>query len=233
MSGAATPSVLVVDDDRGILDALRRALELDGFVVRQASTGIAALAELERSAPDVIVQDVGLPDVSGIEVIRTVRAGGHSTPICVLSARDEITDRVAGLAAGADDYVVKPFSVTELAARLHALIGAHRARRTQAFAVGDLEFRPLERTASRAGRDLALTGREYELLDAFSRHPAQVLTRDQLLELVWGYTWEIDSNVVDVFVGYLRRKTEAAGEPRLIHTVRGLGFVLRPHGDAA
>jgi two-component system response regulator PrrA len=169
-----------------------------------------------------------MPGISGIELIRRLRAEGLTLPVCVLSARDEVDDRVAGLAVGADDYVVKPFSVTELAARLHALVRLHRTRGGRPLVVGDLVVNPATRTAVIAGRDLDLTGREFDLLEAFARHPSQVLSRAQLLDQVWGYTWDVDSNVVDVFVGYLRRKLEADHTPRVLHTVRGTGFVLRP-----
>jgi DNA-binding response OmpR family regulator len=176
----------------------------------------------------VVVLDVGMPGISGVEVVRRLRAEGHGLPVCMLSARDEVDDRVAGLAAGADDYVVKPFSVAELAARLHALVRLHARRSRGPIVHADVCIDPARRSATRAGRDLGLTAREFDLLMAFARHPGQVLSRVQLLEEVWGYTWEVDSNAVDVFVGYLRRKTECIGEPRILHTVRGMGFVLRP-----
>jgi DNA-binding response OmpR family regulator len=176
----------------------------------------------------VVVLDVAMPGMSGVEVVSQIRRSGRTLPVCMLSARDEVDDRVAGLAAGADDYVVKPFSVTELAARLHALVRLYWARDDRPLIFGDLTIETLRRIATRGSRDLDLTGREFDVLLAFARHPGQVLTRTQLLEQVWGYTWEVDSNVVDVFVGYLRRKLEAGGEPRLLATVRGAGFVFRP-----
>ena len=169
-----------------------------------------------------------MPGLSGVEVVGRLRSDGFRMPVCMLSARDEVDDRVAGLRAGADDYVVKPFSVRELAARLHALVRLHEASGNGVLAVGDLVVDPGRRVATRAGRDLELSTREFDLLWAFLRNPSQVLSRVQLLDQVWGYTWETETNVVDVFVGYLRRKMEAGGEPRMLHTVRGVGFVLRP-----
>jgi DNA-binding response OmpR family regulator len=174
------------------------------------------------------VLDVAMPGMSGIEVMRRLRAEGWTLPVCILSARDEVDDRVAGLAAGADDYVVKPFSVAELAARLHAMIRLHERRDVAAVTVGELVVDPARRAAARGGRDLGLTAREFDLLLVLARHAGQVLSRVQLLERVWGYTWEVDTNVVDVFVGYLRRKLEVDNAGRLLHTVRGVGFVLRP-----
>jgi two-component system response regulator PrrA len=204
--------------------ALERALRLEGFAVSTAPDGEAALAAAALQRPAAIVLDVVLPDLDGRTVARRLRAGGSDTPICILSARDEVADRVAGLQAGADDYLVKPFAVEELVARLHALLRRRPPQPDGALAVGDLRIDPAARTAAHAGRPLELTRREFDLLEALARHAGIVLTRDQLLELVWGYDWPADGNVVDVFVGYLRRKL---GEPRLIHTVRGVGFVLR------
>lgn len=217
-------AVLVVDDDPGIRAALRRGLEVHGFAVRDVADGIAALDEIAGRPPAVVVLDVAMPGISGVEVVRRVRADGLTLPICILSARDEIDDRVAGLAAGADDYVVKPFSVGELAARLHALVRLHAQQPTRPLVVGDLTIDPGRRIVTRAGRDLGLTTREFDLVLALARHTGQVLTRQQLLEQVWGYTWRVENNSVDVFVGYVRKKM---GEPRLLHTVRAVGFVLR------
>ena len=202
-------TALVVDDDPAIRAALSHGLGAHGFTVTEAADGAEALASLRAAPPDIAVVDVTMPGISGIELIRRLRADGLTLPVCVLSARDEVDDRVAGLAAGADDYVVKPFSVTELAARLHALVRLHRTRGGRPLVVGDLVVNPTTRTAAIAGRELELTGREFDLLEAFARHPSQVLSRAQLLDQVWGYTWDVDSNVVDVFVGYLRRKLEA------------------------
>jgi DNA-binding response OmpR family regulator len=222
------PSVLVVDDDEGVRGALTEGLALEGFRVRQARNGEVALDEIDDSVPDIVVLDVNMPGISGVEVVRRLRSAGRTLPVCILSARDEIDDRVAGLAAGADDYVVKPFSIGELAARLHALDRLHRTKHRSPVVAGDLTVNSDSRSVRLRGRELELTAREFDLLAAFASHPNQVLSRDQLLEQVWGYTWEVDSNVVDVFVGYLRRKLEADGSSRLIHTVRGAGFILRP-----
>jgi DNA-binding response OmpR family regulator len=220
------PAVLVVDDEAAIREALERALRLEGFAVRTAAGGIEALEEIGRDQPAVVLLDVTMPDLDGVQVIKRLRGQGSDIPICVLSARNEVDDRVRGLQAGADDYLVKPFALEELVARLHALL----RRRPEAPAprtVGDLHVDPTRRIARRGDRELELTRREFELLEAFVRHPGMVLSRGQLLEIVWGYDFEVDTNVVDVFVGYLRRKLESAGEPRLIQTVRGVGFVLR------
>ncbi len=219
--------VLIVDDDPGVLRAVSEGLGAEGFNVRGASGGAAALDAIAARTPDVIVLDVSMPGVSGLEVVHRIRAEGRTVPVCMLSARDEVDDRVAGLAAGADDYVVKPFSIGELAARLHALVRLHRSLPFRTIEIGDLSIDPSVHEARRGRRPLDLTAREFELLLALARHSGQVLSRQQLLELVWGYTWEVESNVVDVFVGYLRRKLEADGEPRILDTVRGSGFVLR------
>ncbi|WP_284234087.1 response regulator transcription factor [Mycobacterium antarcticum] len=222
------PVALVVDDDGGVRRALNVGLSEAGLIIREATNGEEALRALEDQPPDVVVLDVAMPGMSGVEVVSQIRLSGRTLPVCMLSARDEVNDRVAGLAAGADDYVVKPFSVTELAARLHALVRLYWARDDRPLIFDDLVVETSRRVVSRAGRELDLTAREFDLLLAFARHPRQVLSRNQLLELVWGYTWEVDSNVVDVFVGYLRRKLEADGQSRVLATVRGAGFVFRP-----
>ena len=222
------PRVLVVDDDEAIRTALERALSLEGFRVCMVAGGHAALEAVEASPPDVIVLDVVMPDLDGVSVTKALRGQGHGMPILVLSALDEVADRVAGLQAGGDDYLVKPFAVDELVARLHALL----RRRTEPVSVplqlGDIVVDPARHSARRGGRDLELTRREFELLETFARHGGIVLDRSQLLRHVWGYDFAVDGNVVDVFVGYLRRKLEAGGEPRVLHTVRGVGFVLKP-----
>jgi DNA-binding response OmpR family regulator len=224
----SAPLVLVVDDDEAIRTALERALRLEGFAVQVADGGRRALELAEAQRPGVIVLDVVMPDLSGVAVVSRLRGRGIEIPICILSARDEVQDRVAGLEAGADDYVVKPFDLEELAARLRALLRRTPPRETEIVRVGDLIVDPARRTATRAGREVDLTRREFDLLEELARHRGIVLSRQQLLERVWGYDFEVDGNAVDVFVGYLRRKLEAGGERRIIHTVRGVGFVLRP-----
>lgn len=221
------PVALIVDDDEGVRRALNVGLTEAGLVLREAANGEDALSAIEDRPPDVVVLDVAMPGMSGVEVVTRIRRSGRTLPVCMLSARDEVDDRVAGLAAGADDYVVKPFSVTELAARLQALVRLYWARDDRPLVFDDLVIETSRRVVSRSGRELDLTAREFDLLLAFARHPRQVLSRNQLLELVWGYTWEVDSNVVDVFVGYLRRKLEVGGLPRVLATVRGAGFVFR------
>jgi len=220
--------VLVVDDDRSIRQALERALPLEGFTVRTAADGSEALARLEESSPDLVVLDVVMPPPNGIEVTRRLRERGSRVPVCILSALDEVSDRVEGLRVGADDYLVKPFALAELVARLHALLRRSPSASTEALRAGDLVVDPARREARRGDRDLGLNNREFELLETFVRKPGLVLSRAQLLEQVWGYSFEVDGNVVDVFVSYLRRKLEAGGEPRILHTVRGVGFALRP-----
>jgi two-component system response regulator PrrA len=224
---ASEPTVLVVDDDPAIREALDRALRLEGFDVSTRGDGSAALADVEEDPPDVMVLDVMMPGLSGVEVIRRLRAAGHELPVCVLSARDELADRVEGLRAGADDYLVKPFELEELVARLHALLRRRADRVAVPLEVGDLRIDPVRRMVRRGRREIELTLREFELLETLARHAGMVLSRKQLLELVWGYTFDVDGNVVDQFISYLRRKLEAEGDERLIHTVRGVGFVLR------
>ena len=222
------PEALVVDDDPAIRKALERALRLEGFAVRLAEGGRGALQQVDERRPSIIVLDVAMPDLDGVAVTSRLRSGGVEVPICILSARDEIADRVAGLEAGADDYLVKPFALEELVARMHALLRRVPSAGAVPLRVGELTVDPVRRIARRANRDLELTRREFELLLELALHAGIVLSRAQLLERVWGYDFEVDSNVVDVFVGYLRRKLEAGGEPRILHTVRGVGFVLRP-----
>ncbi len=222
------PLVLVVDDEASVREALERALRLEGFAVLTADGGRAALEAVRTRPPAVIVLDVTMPDLDGVAVVRRLRADGLDVPVCILSARDEVDDRVRGLQAGADDYLVKPFALAELTARLHALLRRHGVTGDGPLVVEELVVDPRRRVATRAGRDLELTPREFALLEVFARHPGIALSREQLLGLVWGYTVEVETNVVDVFVGYLRRKLEADGEPRVLRTVRGVGWALRP-----
>ena len=221
------PKILVVDDDPGVLSSVERGLHHEGFVVITASDGEAAVRVATESAPDAVVLDIVMPKMDGVEVTRRLRGEGHRIPICVLSAMTDVEHRVAGLQAGADDYLIKPFALAELIARLHALLRRSGDRAPVPFEVGDLRVDPLRRRAFRGNRELDLTQREFDLLEAFARNAGLVLSRTQLLTLVWGYDFEIESNVVDVFVSYLRRKLEAQGEARIVQTVRGTGFVLR------
>ncbi|HWI71899.1 MAG TPA: response regulator transcription factor [Baekduia sp.] len=225
---AAGPVVLLVDDDPAIRRAVSAGLELEGFTVVPASGGRAALEAAARIHPAVILLDLSMPDLDGLEVLQRLRAGGDQVPVCVLSARDEVDDRVAGLQAGADDYVVKPFALEEVVARLHALLRRRPAGADEAVVAGDIRLDPRARTAYRGPRALDLTRREFDLLALFLRNPGEILDRARLHEEVWGYTFDPGTNVADVFVGYVRRKLEQDGEPRVLHTVRGVGFVLRP-----
>jgi len=224
---ARDPLVLVVDDEATVRQALERALSLEGFAVATAAGGLEALDAVGRMPPAAVILDVTMPDLDGVSVVRRLRADGVDVPVCILSARDEVADRVAGLEAGADDYLVKPFAIAELTARLNALLRRRGTNGAGPHVVGDVVIDPRRHLATRSGRELDLTRREFELLETFARHPGQVLSRDQLLELVWGYATSVETNVVDVFVGYLRRKLEGDGEPRILHTVRGVGWALR------
>lgn len=225
----ALARVLVVEDDPAVRSAVERGLALHGFDVVAVPDAERALSEVARRRPHLLVLDIGLPGMNGIELCSRLRAVDVATPILVLSARDQVGDRVAGLRAGADDYLVKPFALDELVARLQAL--QRRMRPAPApgssLAVGQLWVDPDRRTASVGDQRLELSRREFDLLAALAANAGIVLTRVRLLELVWGYDFEVDTNVVDVFVGYLRRKLDAAGAPQMIETVRGVGFVLR------
>jgi DNA-binding response OmpR family regulator len=223
----ARPVVLLVDDDAAIRRAVGAGLELEGFRVVRASGGRAALAAIESVAPAVILLDLSMPDLDGLEVLRRLRAGGDDVPVCVLSARDDVDDRVRGLQAGADDYVVKPFALEEVTARLQALLRRRPATPDVVLSAGDIALDPRSHVARRGERDLGLTRREFELLHLLMRHPNEVLDRARLHEEVWGYTFDPGTNIADVFVGYLRRKLEAGGEPRVLQTVRGIGFILQ------
>jgi two-component system, OmpR family, response regulator MprA len=225
--------ILVVDDDRAVRESLRRSLQFNGYQVELAADGQQALDWLAHQRPDALVLDVMMPRVDGLEVARRLRSAGDDLPILALTARDAVSDRVAGLDAGADDYLPKPFALEELLARLRALL-----RRAAPAALGqdgtpealrfaDLELDPGTREVCRGARRISLTRTEFALLELLMSHPKQVLTRSRLLEDVWGYDFPTSGNALEVYVGYLRRKTEADGEPRLIHTVRGVGYVLR------
>jgi two-component system response regulator MprA len=221
--------LLVVDDDPSVREALALVLDLNGFEVSTAENGREAIRTLAMSPTDAVILDVLMPGLDGLEVCRRMRATGDRTPVLMLTARAEVGDRVAGLEAGADDYLAKPFAREELIARLRALL-----RRTgwegdgeEILRYEDLELDPLAHEVRRGGRALELTRTEFLLLELLMRHPRQVLTRSTIFSCVWGYDFGPASNSLEVYVGYLRRKTEAGGEPRLVHTVRGVGYVLR------
>ncbi|MCK8681582.1 MULTISPECIES: response regulator transcription factor [Streptomyces] len=227
--------ILIVDDEPAVREALQRSLAFEGYGTEVAVDGGDALAKIAAYRPDLVVLDIQMPGVDGLTAARRVRAAGSTVPILMLTARDTVGDRVTGLDAGADDYLVKPFELDELFARIRALL------RRSSYAVGagapevdggvlafaDLRMDPATREVTRGGRPVELTRTEFTLLEMFLAHPRQVLTREQILKAVWGFDFEPSSNSLDVYVMYLRRKTEAGGEPRLVHTVRGVGYVLR------
>ncbi|MGL6234775.1 MAG: response regulator transcription factor [Segniliparus sp.] len=222
--------ILVVDDDRAVRDSLRRSLSFNGYSVRTAENGLEALSQVLEDRPDAMVLDVMMPGLDGLEVCRRLRGAGDDLPILVLTARDTVSERVAGLDAGADDYLPKPFALEELLARVRALL----RRRTpqlepgaEALAFLDLSLDPATRDVRRGEREISLTRTEFALLEMLMENPRRVLTRTRLLEEVWGYDFPTSGNALEVYIGYLRRKTEADGENRLIHTVRGVGYVLR------
>jgi two-component system response regulator MprA len=220
--------VLVVDDEPAVREVLARILEVEGFEVALAGDGRAAVRAQASTPADAVLLDVLMPGLDGLEVCRRLRDTGDRTPVLMLTARDGVGDRVAGLEAGADDYLSKPFALEELLARLRALLrrsGWEQDRQTLRF--DDLELDPVGHEVHRGGRRIELTRTEFLLLELFLLHPRQVLTREQIFDGVWGYDFGPASNSLEVYVGYLRRKTEAAGEPRLLHTVRGFGYVLR------
>ncbi len=223
--------LLVVDDERAVRESLRRALELEGYEIELAADGSEALSALqkEEQQPDAVILDVLMPGVDGLEVCRCLRAAGNRVPVLMLTARDEVENRVAGLDAGADDYVTKPFALEELLARVRALLRrtTNGDGRGEVLGFADVELDLGTRDVRRGGRQIELTRTEFALLELFLRNPRQVLTRSIIFERVWGYDFGFASNSLDVYIGYLRRKTEAGGEPRLIHTVRGVGYALR------
>jgi two-component system response regulator MprA len=228
-----TMRILVVDDDRAVREALGRALRQEGYEVEAAGNGDQALQQMEERAPDAVVLDVLMPPPNGLEVARSLRRGGDRTPILMLTARDAVEDRVEGLDAGADDYLVKPFALAELLARVRALLRRTAEEEGEPIRFADLVLDPLSYEVFRGERPIEMTRTEFRLLELFLRHPRQVLTRDVIFDRVWGYDFGPSSNSLEVYVGYLRRKTEAEDEPRLIHTVRGVGYVLREGpGDA-
>ncbi|HUA74331.1 MAG TPA: response regulator transcription factor [Solirubrobacteraceae bacterium] len=220
--------ILVVDDEPAVQSALSRALSLERYDVAQAIDGRQALERLADTAYDAVILDVAMPHVDGLEVCRRLRGGGDRTPVLMLTAREQVDDRVAGLDAGADDYLVKPFALRELLARLRALLRrAGEEEQDGTLAYEDLRLDRAAHEAWRGERELELTRTEFLLLEMFMRHPRQVLTRSAIFEHVWGYDFGATSNSLGVYMGYLRRKTEVGDEPRLLHTVRGVGYVLR------
>ena len=222
--------ILVVDDERAVRESLRRALELEGYEIELAADGQEALQLLETNGdaqPDAVLLDVLMPGVDGLEVCRRLRRSGNRVPVLMLTARDEIENRVAGLDAGADDYVTKPFALEELVARVRALLRRVSAGDDELLRFGDLELDPGTREVRRGGDPIELTRTEFALLELFMTNPRQVLTRSIIFERVWGYDFGFASNSLDVYIGYLRRKTEAGGKSRLIQTVRGVGYALR------
>ncbi|NML49922.1 response regulator transcription factor [Streptomyces sp. R302] len=233
-----TERILIVDDEPAVREALRRSLAFEGYATREAVDGVDALAAMEPYAPDLVVLDVQMPRMDGLTAARRIRAAGSTVPILMLTARDTVGDRVTGLDAGADDYLVKPFELDELFARIRALLrrssyaapAGPAAEPEDVLSFEDLRMDLATREVTRGGRPVELTRTEYTLLEMFLAHPRQVLTREQILKAVWGFDFEPSSNSLDVYVMYLRRKTEAGGEPRLVHTVRGVGYVLRTGG---
>jgi DNA-binding response OmpR family regulator len=221
-----SPRVLVVEDDEAIAQVLQRSLRLDGYEVKIAGDGVTALSEAHAFLPDLVILDLGLPRMDGIEVARRLRSS-DDVPILVLTARDAVESRVEGLDAGADDYLVKPFERQELLARLRALLRRRPPRGQASLAVGDLKLNPDTHEVTRSGRRIDLTQREFELLEYLMRNERIVVSRQRLLDEVWGYDPFSMTNTIEVFVSNLRRKLEAGGEPRLLHTIRGAGYVLR------
>jgi two-component system, OmpR family, response regulator MprA len=220
--------ILVVDDERAVRESLRRALELQGYEIALAEDGEDALAKLETDAePDAVILDVLMPRVDGLEVCRRMRRAGRRLPVLMLTARDAVENRVSGLDAGADDYVTKPFALEELLARVRALLRRTSNGSGEILGFADLELDPGSREVRRGGKTIELTRTEFSLLELFLLNPRQVLTRSVIFERVWGYDFGYASNSLDVYIGYLRRKTEAGGKSRLIQTVRGVGYALR------
>ena len=224
--------ILVVDDDRSVRDSLRRSLTFNGYDVDLAEDGEEALGQLATNRPDALVLDVMMPRMGGLEACRQLRASGDDVPILVLTARDSVEDRVAGLDAGADDYLPKPFALEELLARLRALLrrsshAADGASANSPLTFADLSLNAVTREVRRGEHHVRLTRTEFALLELFLRHPREVLSRERILEEVWGFDFPTTANSLEVYVGYLRRKTEADGGSRLVHTVRGVGYVLR------
>lgn len=230
MTSAPNPRILVIDDDQAVRDSLRRSLEFNGFDVALASDGAEALANLSSIAPDLLIADVMMPRLDGLEMTRALRSAGNDVPILVLTARDSVGDRVEGLDAGADDYLPKPFDLQELLARVRALLRRATPNSTDGeewLTFADLAMNVGGREVLRGGERISLTRTEFTLLEMFMRRPRRVLDRQFILDEVWGYEIATSANSLEVYVGYLRRKTEVNGLPRLIQTVRGIGYVLK------
>ena len=219
--------ILVVDDDPRITDLLRRILAYEGYSVAIAASGSEALDRSLERPPDLVVLDIMLPGLDGLEVAQRLRTAGDNVPILMLTARDTVADRVKGLETGADDYLVKPFAPEELVARVKALLRRSQEEQHEVLRSADVELDTGTRIAHRGTREIELSPTEYELLLLFMKRPRQVLTREIILDRVWGMDFEGSSNVMEVYVGYLRAKLEAEGEPRLIHTIRGVGYVFK------
>lgn len=222
----ASQRILVIDDDPSVTDFLRRGLAYEGYAVDVATSGKAGLDIARERPPDVVVLDIMMPGMDGLEVCQRLKTGGN-VPVLMLTARDAVSDKVKGLETGADDYLVKPFAFEELVARIHALLRRQETTAPEVLHHADLVLDTGARIARRGNRDIQLSTTEFKLLYLFMRHPGQVLTRDQIMERVWGYDFGGESNVLEVYVRYLRNKLEAGGEPRLIHTMRGSGYVLK------
>ncbi len=218
--------ILIIEDDEDIVRLLRRGLAYEGYQVETALDGETGLGLARDHHPDLVILDLMLPGMDGLEVCQRLR-GGSNVPILMLTAKDTIQDRVQGLDAGADDYLVKPFELDELTARVRALLRRTQTERVQVLSFADLELDTSTRQAVRKGRVISLTAKEYDLIELFMRHPRQVLTREMIFDRVWGYDFGGESNVLDVYIRYLRQKLESEGENRLLHTVRGVGYVLR------
>jgi two-component system response regulator MprA len=223
----STMRILVVDDEPAVRESLRRALQLEGYEVALAGDGLEALDTVRANGVDAVVLDVSMPRLDGLETCRRLRGEGNALPVLMLTARDEVADRVAGLDAGADDYVVKPFALEELLARLRALLRRTAPADGDVLRFADLALDPATREVRRGDDPIELTRTEFSLLELFLLNPRQVLTRSIIFERVWGYDFGFGSNSLDVYIGYLRRKTEQGGKPRLIQTVRGVGYALR------
>lgn len=226
--------ILVADDDPSVRDSLRRSLSFNGYTVSEAEDGAAALLSIAQDPPDALILDINMPVLDGLEACRRLRASGNDLPVLMLTARDDIRDRVLGLDAGADDYLPKPFALEELLARMRALLrrsSSSDSRTGSVLAFADLSLDLDSREVTRGDHRLTLTRTEFSLLELLMANPRRVLTRAQILDEVWGYNFPTTANSLEVYVGYLRRKTEAADQPRLIHTVRGVGYVLRESDD--